>query len=250
MENSPLSRFWELDLLRAAAVIMMILFHILYDLEYFGDYDFNLGSLPWIIYARVGALIFIGLVGISLTLSYSRAPLEGRSEKIERLKQVKRGLMIFSWGLIITFVTWYLLDEFIIVFGILHFIGLSIIIALPLIKYKSLNLALGTVFIILGVILIYQNFEFPWLVWLGFRPMEYDYVDYFPLLPWFGVVLIGILAGHSLYPKYKRKFNLTDLSEHTLMKPFCFIGRHSLFIYLVHQPVLIAILYAMGLVNM
>jgi uncharacterized membrane protein len=249
MENTPLSRFWEVDLLRAVAVIMMILFHILYDLEYFGDYDFQLGSLPWIIYARVGALIFIGLVGVSLTLSYSRSIVEGRSEKTEQDKQVKRGLMIFSWGLIITFITWYLLKEFIIVFGILHFIGLSIIIAFPLIKYKSLNLALGTVFIVLGVILIYPNFEFPWLVWLGFRPIEYDYVDYFPLLPWFGVVLIGIVVGHSLYPKYKRKFNLPDLSENTIIKPFCFIGRHSLLIYLAHQPIIIILLYDAGLIS-
>ncbi len=250
MENAPASRFWEIDLMRAVAIIMMIIFHFLYDLEYFGDYDFKLGSLPWLFYARAGASVFIALVGISLTLNFSKAELEGISEKDTRLKQVKRGLMVFSWGLIITVITWYFLGEFVIVFGILHLIGLSIIIAIPFIKYRSLNLALGIIFIILGIILIYPNFEFSGLVWLGFRPMEYDYEDYFPLLPWFGVVLVGIVIGHALYPKYKRKFKLPDLSQNSVMKPLCFIGRYSLFIYLIHQPVLIAILYALGFANL
>jgi len=249
MKNAPLTRFWELDVLRAIAVIMMIFYHIFYDLEYFGDHDFGLSTLPWVIYARFGASIFIVLVGISLTLSFSRAEVGGIPEKEIQLKQVKRGIMIFLLGLVITFTTWYLIDEFVIVFGILHLIGLSVLLALPLIKYRSLNLILGIIFIILGAILIYPNFEFPWLVWLGFRPMEYDYVDYFPLLPWFGVVLIGIVAGHVLYPKYKRIFNLPDLSENIMIKPLTVIGQHSLLIYLVHQPIIIIILHDFGLIS-
>jgi uncharacterized membrane protein len=249
MDKRQPPRFWELDILRAAAVFMMIFYHILYDLEYFGEHDFGLDSLPWVIYARIGASIFIVLVGISLTLSFSRAEVKGIPEKGIQLKQVKRGAMIFGWGLIITFITWYILDEFVIVFGILHLIGLSILLGLTFVKYRLLNVVLGMVIIIIGAILIYPNFEFPWLVWLGFRPMEYNYVDYFPLLPWFGVVLIGIAAGHVLYPKYERIFSLPDLSENMIIKPLTFIGRHSLFIYLVHQPILFTVLYMAGLIS-
>jgi uncharacterized membrane protein len=249
MENRPSPRFWELDVLRAAAVFMMILYHILYDLEYFGDHEFGLSTLPWVIYARFGASIFIVLVGISLTLSFSRKEAKGKPEKDIQLKQVKRGIMIFFLGLIITFTTWFLLDEFVIVFGILHLIGISILLALPLVRFRSLNIVLGIAIIIIGAILIEPNFEFPWLVWLGFRPMEYHYVDYFPLLPWFGVVLIGIVAGHWLYPKYERIFNLPDLSENIMIKNLAFIGRHSLLIYLTHQPVIIIILYVAGLIS-
>jgi uncharacterized membrane protein len=249
MQKTPLSRFWELDVLRAAAIIMMILFHILFDLEYFGDRDFGLDTLPWIIYARLGASIFIVLVGISFTLSFTRAEVGGKPEKDIQLKQIKRGAMIFFLGMIITFTTWYLLDEFVIVFGILHLIGISIILSLLFVKYRELNIALGIIFIILGAILIEPNFEFFGLVWLGFRPITYNYVDYFPILPWFGVVLIGIAAGHLLYPKYERIFKTPDISENIVIKSLASIGRHSLLIYLVHQPVIITVLYAIGLVS-
>jgi len=105
MENTPSPRFWELDVLRAAAIFMMIFYHILYDLEYFGNHDFGLSTLPCVIYARIGASIFIVLVGISLTLSFSRAEVEGKPEKDIQLKQIKRGITIFFLSLIITFIT-------------------------------------------------------------------------------------------------------------------------------------------------
>ena len=65
-------RFWEIDLLRGIGVIMMIVFHFLYDLNHFDIYKLSLYSGYFLIYVYVGASIFIGLVGISLSLSFSR----------------------------------------------------------------------------------------------------------------------------------------------------------------------------------
>ncbi|MCK5560415.1 MAG: DUF1624 domain-containing protein [Thermoplasmata archaeon] len=250
MQKNQSPRFWEIDLLRAVAIIMMIIFHFLYDLDYFGDYDFNLDAGLWWVFRRSVAIIFLTLVGISLTLTFSRAETNGLPAREINQKTIKRGLMIFAWGLIITLITWVFLREVVIVFGVLHLIGVSIILALAFLKLRHWNLVIGAGIIIAGIFLRFYYFGFPWLVWLGFRPYEYNYIDYFPLLPWFGVVLIGIVIGHTLYPKYKRKFNLPDLSENTVMKPLYFIGQHSLFIYLVHQPVLITLLYALGFVNL
>ncbi|MCX6818607.1 MAG: heparan-alpha-glucosaminide N-acetyltransferase domain-containing protein, partial [Candidatus Aenigmarchaeota archaeon] len=64
---------------------------------------------------------------------------------------------------------------------------------------------------------------------------------YFPILPWFGVILIGIFFGNKLYPNAKRSFNIIDLSKFRIIKLLSFLGRHSLFIYLLHQPVIIII---------
>jgi uncharacterized membrane protein len=94
-----------------------------------------------------------------------------------------------------------------------------------------------------------NNFGFPWLIWLGLTPDNVCAVDFFPIFPWFGVVLIGIFVGNSLYPGATRKFNLCDISNSFIIRLFCFLGRHSLLIYLIHQPLLITLLYLLGIVS-
>lgn len=109
---------------------------------------------------------------------------------------------VFSWGLIITLVTWIFLRGNFVVFGILHFTGISIILAYPFLKLRYRNLLIGLLFIFLGTYLKGFVFNFYWLVWLGFRPIQFYTVDYFPLLPRVGVVLMGIFFGNLLYPDY------------------------------------------------
>jgi uncharacterized membrane protein len=136
-----------------------------------------------------------------------------------------------------------------VVFGILHLIGISIILAYPVIKLRYENLVLGIVFVALGMFINKVTVGFPWLLWLGLMPARFYSIDYFPLLPWFGVVLIGVFLGNSLYPHYTRNFNLHDFSNFAVMRFLSFLGRHSLFIYLVHQPVLITVLYLLDFVT-
>ncbi len=75
-------------------------------------------------------------------------------------------------------------------------------------------------------------------------------VDYFPVFPWFGVFLIGIFLGNVLYPKYERRIQIPDLSRFFVVRFFCFLGRHSLTIYLLHQPILILLLYVLGVADL
>ena len=100
MANNLEKRFWEIDFLRGLAIIMMILFHLLYDLTYFGEYNLNVHSGFWLYFGRMTATIFILLVGISLTLSFSRAEKKQNAKKKVYQKYLKRGLKVFSWGLI------------------------------------------------------------------------------------------------------------------------------------------------------
>jgi len=239
-------RFWEIDSLRGIAVIMMIIFHLLFDLAFFTRFNFNVDSGFWLFFARATASIFIFLVGVSLTISYSRAEKQGKSRFS---KYLKRGLKIFSWGLAITLITWIFFRQEFIIFGVLHFIGLSIIFAYPFIKYKWRNLVAGVFIIALGIYLSKITFSFSWLMWLGFVPKYLYTLDYFPLLPWFGVILIGLFAGNILYRKNSRAFKIADLSKNYAARAFGWLGRHSLFIYLLHQPVLMGVIYIAGLMR-
>lgn len=245
-------RFWEVDLARGLAVVMMVLFHLAYDLSYFGVYGLDMYSGFWFYFARATASIFILLAGVSLSISASRARLQGLDQKLY-LKFVRRGMEIFSLGLGITAVTYLLIGNGFIIFGILHFIGLSIILAYPFLNLKALNMMIGAAIIVAGIYLQGLEFNFPWLLWLGLAPKGFYTLDYFPLFPWFGVILIGIFLGDVLYDGYTRRYtgriNLPDLSGSAPAKPFVFLGQNSLVIYLVHQPVLIAVLYLLGKIS-
>ncbi|HIH62097.1 MAG TPA: DUF1624 domain-containing protein [Methanobacteriales archaeon] len=235
-------RFWEVDVLRGIAVLMMITFHLLFDLNYFGIVSLNIqGGLLWF-FGRLTAFIFIFLVGTSLKLSYMRSILS-RYESSLILKYVKRGLRILSYAFIITIVTWLVIGEGYIIFGVLHFIGVAIILSYPLLRHEKLNLPLAILFIAAGLFLLNQRFDIGYLFWLGIIPRNFYTLDYFPILPWMGVVSLGIYTAGKLYKNYKRRFPLKDFSSYKIVKFLAFLGRHSLFIYFIHQPILMAILF-------
>ena len=246
---SEYKRFWEIDFLRGIAILLMIIFHALYDFNYFGGYNLNLHSGLWFYVGRASALMFIFLVGVSLTLSHSRAIEMNMTTKEMYQKYIKRGSNIFSWGLAITFITWLFLKDGVVVFGILHFIGLSVILAYPFLRQRSHNLPIGAGIIFAGVYLEKIAFDFPWLIWLGFKPYNFYSLDYYPLSPWFGVILIGIFVGNSVYPNYTRRFDLNDHTGYLPIQLFCMLGRKSLLIYLIHQPILITLLYLLGMAD-
>lgn len=227
-------RFWEIDFLRGIAIILMICFHIAYDLKYFELLNFNIDSTTWTIFRISIFSLFFVLVGISLSISKSRG------------KQFKdffiRGLKVFFWGLIITLVTYIFMRQGFVSFGVLHFIGLSIILAYPFLKFSYLNLLLAVPIIVFGLYLFSVSFNFEWLLWIGLKPSGFYTVDYFPLLPYFGIILIGIFLGKKLYPNAMRAFKQKESPSSAFVKFIDFLGKKSLLIYLLHQPVIIGIL--------
>ena len=240
-------RFWEIDFFRGIAIVMMVIYHSVYDLSSFGHYNINATSGFWLYFARITANIFIFLVGTSLYVSYIKTEKIIKNKRALYVKYLERGLKIFCWGLVITGVTWFLFGKGYVIFGILHLIGISIIIAFPFLKLRFWNFPLGIFCIILGLYLKGLTFNFPWFLWLGIKPVNFYSVDYFPLLPWFGVILLGIFFGNLLYADGSRKFIFPDFSHFTIIKCFSFLGKHSLFLYLIHQPLIIAIIYLLGI---
>jgi len=248
VKKNSSERFWELDFLRGIAILLMVVYHLVFDLNYFGLYTTKLDSPPVLLFLYPISATFLLLVGISLTVSYSRAQQKLSKQQVQ-LKFFKRGVGVFGLGLIITLVTWIYPHNGFIMFGVLHCIGLSILLAYPFIRFRNLPLIVGILCIIFGFFLrIAVVVDFPWLLELGFVPSHFYTLDYFPLFPWFGVVLIGIFLGNSLYQNNKRKFSLKDHSQFIVNRGVCFLGRHSLIIYLLHQLIIVGLLYVYRLV--
>ena len=235
-------RFWEVDLFRGIAIVMMVLFHFFFDLNYLGIAHLDMHSGLLLVMGRISAIIFVFLVGVSLTLSYSRTRLSRPGRRSYYFKFFKRGLVIFSWGLVITLVTALLLRRGTVYFGILHLIGLSIMLAYPFLKYRAESLVAGLLVLLLALPASQILIDSPLLLWLGIMPYGFYTLDYFPLIPWFGVVLLGIFTGNSLYTDYRRQFRIPDVSGNPAVKLLGYLGRRSLLIYLVHQPVIVGIL--------
>lgn len=233
-----MKRFWEIDALRGLAVILMMLFNYSFALRLLGIYTLSADWLYWWLFPRMIAGMFIFLVGASLSISYNR--------KRNYTHFLKRGAFIFSLGMLATLATWFYIGQGFVVFGILHFIGLSIIIALPFFRFVKFNALIGLILFLFGFYLNSIIIDNQSLLWLGLVPGDFYTVDYFPLLPWFGLVLIGFAVGNRLYAKGKRSFKIFDLSKQ--LSFLSFLGRHSLLIYVVHQPLLIAALTMLGII--
>jgi uncharacterized membrane protein len=223
----------------------MVLYHLAFDLNYLAVYDIDVSSgFPPAI-ARTAASLFLLLVGISLSLSYSRAKLQGKEDRFFR-HLLKRSAWIMGLALGISFATYLALGRGFIVFGVLHLIGISLLLAYPFLRLKKANFIFGILFIIIGEYLETVRVGFPWLLWLGLAPTGFYSVDYVPVFPWFGVILMGMGLGSVLYPGYRRAFSLPEFSAFPAAEFLAFLGRNSLAIYLIHQPAIIALLYLSG----
>jgi uncharacterized membrane protein len=239
-------RYEEIDAARGIGILMMILFHSLFDLSFFGVYPVNVATGFWRYFAFATASLFLFVVGISLTISHAREEekLAGDQSRPFRIavKYLKRGMGVFACGLLVTLATWLYLGEGFVIFGILHLIGISIMLAPLFFSLHRKNIVAGVLCIAAGIALAASGIHGPIsLVWLGIPPVSFTSVDYTPLFPWFGIVLMGMGFGEQWYPEGKRSFAEPDLPA-SLAGPLALLGRHSLLIYLVHQPVLLVLL--------
>ena len=241
MDKNNQPRSWEIDSLRGLMIVLMVVYHLTFDLAFYGTLNFNLENFAWRCFAWFIAGSFLLLVGVSLTLSANR-----RQRQILH-HHLKRGAFIFGGGMLITLITYILTPRMPIVFGILHLIGLAIIITYPFLRFKLVNLISGLIIIVGGIYLATKSIAFSWLIWLGLAPTNFASLDYYPLLPWLGIVLIGIALGNIFYPQGQRKLKIADWSGYLVVKNLSFFGRHSLLIYFIHQPIIIT---ALALINL
>ena len=239
--SSRHNRFWEIDLLRTVAIIMMITFHVLYLLNYFDIHSTGVPGIRygfWWWFPRVTGGTFIFLAGVSLTITHSRS--------IRMSGFMLRGLKIFAWGMGITLLTWLIAPDEYVRFGILHFFGIAFILAPFFSEFRFTNLILGVALLAAGIYLQEQRVlvDFPWLLWLGLMPHGFRTMDYWPLLPWFGLFLVGMFCGRLLYPQGNRRFNIREFNN-PITSALTLPGRHPLVVYLAQWPIVIGVLLAL-----
>jgi len=236
---SDAGRYPEIDLLRGIAIVMMIVFHTVFDLTFFQIVPFDVADGPWRYFAYATASLFLLVAGISLAISHARTAsyLHGRALA---QKFLLRGAGIFCCGLLVTIATWWYLQEGFVIFGILHLIGVAVMLSPLFFRFRYWNAVIGIVFIVLGWILATVPGPAGLLVF-GIHPLTFWSVDYTPIFPWMGLVLIGMAAGEFAYPGGERRWALTGLPLNAIV-PLTFLGRHSLVIYLVHQPLILLVL--------
>jgi uncharacterized membrane protein len=229
------------DAARCIAILMMVVYHLVFDLYTFGGYDVDAVTGFWARFADATASLFLFLVGVSLAIS--------RRNGGGFRKYLLRGLRILGYGMLLTAI-FLLFGMGIVAFGILHLIGASIILSYPFLKLRYANLALGAGIFAAG---LYVQAGDPtgsaWLLPFGVVPEGWAMPDYRPLLPWFGVVLVGLFFGNVVYGDGRRPAGLT-VAAPVLARPLLPLGRNSLAIYLVHQPVMIVLLAALGVVDL
>jgi uncharacterized membrane protein len=230
-------RYWEIDFIRGIAVLMMIAYHFIFDLFFQSHIGFEWLAVPI-------ASTFILVSGISLNISYSKG---GNFEKF-----AKRGIKLLAAGGLITVASFLFLREGYILFGIIHFFGVSSFLVYPFLKHskKLAMVFLGISAILLGLVFLSTNVAFGYLLWLGLTPPAFFTFDFFPIFPWFGLLLVGAYVGNSLYPNGKRGSVTgsfaTNEPDNYVSKTFQFWGRNSLVVYFVHQPIIFLLLYFSG----
>lgn len=147
-----------------------------------------------------------------------------------------------------TIVTWVISPRDVVLFGILHLILLSSLVALPLLRLGLWNLPIAAVAWLLGLLLARLPGN-PWLFWVGLVPENYRSFDFRPFLPWFAVVLLGVSAGSWLYSGGRRRWAFPSWERLFPISIVIWVGRHSLMLYLIHQPVLVVLLAVLGLID-
>lgn len=235
-------RFVWLDELRGVALISMLIYHIIFQSTVVGCAGIKILENPVSIFFQlVAQILFISIAGISSYMSHNN---------------FRRGLRIFACAIIITVVTYMVMPENRILFGILHFLGVAIILySFLLYRLTSLPATLmiginGILFFILHftvigdkIYIFLQNIlndivNQKWLCFFGLPDSDFVSSDYFPIFPWIFLFLCGVFLG-----KYMKENEEKFQTDRKPVSWLAFLGRHTLFIYMIHIPIIWGVLF-------
>lgn len=229
-------RIAAVDLARGVALIAMAIYHFTWDLEFFGYVPPGMTAVGgWKLFARAIASSFLFLVGVSLFLAHART--------VRWRPMLWRLGMVAGAAAAISLVTWFAVPNGFIFFGILHQIALASLLGLAFLRLPALvTLAAAALVVAAPHFLRSPAFDHPALWWLGLAPMNPRSNDYVPVFPWFGAVLCGIAAAKVCATRGWLE-RIASLPTPAWQRQLVFLGRHSLAFYLIHQPVLIGLVW-------
>lgn len=232
----PRLRLEIVDGARGVALLAMFVFHFAYDLSYFGLIETDVPSEPgWRGFARLIAGSFLTLVGISLVLATRNG--------LNRSAFLKRLAMVAGAAALVTIATYFAMPGSFIFFGILHHVALASVLALPFLRLPAPAVAVAAVAAFaLPVLVAHPLLDAPALAWLGFSRAPIVTADFVPVFPWFGCVLGGMVLARLALPRLAGSRLANWRPTWLPARILAWGGRHSLLVYLVHQPVFIGAL--------
>ena len=231
-------RIFLLDISRGICVFAMIIYHFYWDLGYFGFIDLrSVTQGLGLFIAQIIGLSFITIAGISsrlLSLSNNY-----------KSKFRKRLFTLVSISIAISTLTFILDKSSFIFFGILHFLSVCAIISLILIKIKS-NFQLLIIFVAAGLISISGiTFNVPFILsWIGFNEEPPITNDFYPMIPWITFYFFGFWLGgmiNKIPIKKSSNLSISNTQIGIVLKITEYVGRKSLLIYILHQPLLFSL---------
>lgn len=217
-------RYLFVDNLRGIAFLLMIIHHIFYFKDVSNDY---LTSYADNIFVKssgtVARTLFIFLVGLSLSITDNKKSIK---------KRIKRFVEILINALVISFMTYMFYPDIFIRFGVLHFISIASLFGSYFVDKKKLTFVCMFLFAILKPLSVNDSF----IDTITGAKINYNMIDYFPLFPWFGLVLFGLFVGQNInLSKLEKPLNVINY------KPLTKIGQNCLNLYTAHVVFLIII---------
>ncbi len=237
-ETVSRARLPGIDVLRGAAVAAMIIYHFTWDLRFFNLIAIDIVHHPfWMAFARGIAGTFLLLSGVSLALM--------TQDGVDWPKFLRRLSVVSGAALLVTIGTYFAMPDSYIFFGILHCIALSSVLALPFLRLPPVvTLLVAAAVLLLPQVFSDPHFDAPPLRWVGLGTALPRTNDYVPVFPWSGIALAGVALGR-LIARRPPAFLTKEPSGASAF--IARAGRWSLPIYLVHQPILMALIGAAAL---
>lgn len=245
LQPTKARRIALLDALRGAALVAMAVYHFVWDLEFFGYVTAGTaGTGGWRLFARLIASSFLFLAGYSLVL--------GHAAKFRPQAFARRFARIAGAAALISAATWFAFPDSFIFFGILHAIAAASLIGLLFLWLPApISFLTAAAAFLAPLYLRSAVFDAPALWWVGLSETIPRSNDYVPLLPWLAPFLAGLGTAKLLQPllaSRQQSIAKNDGKSNLWIRPLALGGRHSLAIYLIHQPMLIGLVYAFSLI--
>jgi len=224
-----------IDSARTVALVGMVAFHFVFDFSNFGILPFGLARTPfWWTFARVVASSFIFIAGISLFLAHG--------EELKLRKFLRRLAVLVAAAAGVSLATYLAEPAGFVYFGILHSIAMSSIIGLAFLRAPALvTVTAALCAALLPRYVVGGIFDYPGLVWTGLATQHPPSMDYVPTFPWVAPFLLGL--GLAKATRHTRLWRGSTAAPTPVARALAWPGRHSLSIYLLHQPILFGLAY-------
>jgi uncharacterized membrane protein len=233
------SRLAAVDLARGVALVGMAIYHLSWDFAYFHLAPADFPTIPPMrLFSHVVAGAFLMLAGGSLALAHPDGAIRWRAFW-------RRIALVGGAAAILTVATYGFAPDDAIFFGILHCIALASLLAAPLLRLPVwVALAVSALAFAAPVLFASPAFNAPALVWMGLGTVPPRTLDWRPLLPWSGFVVLGLALARLNLGRLTGSRLAQWRPASRLGRTFVWAGRHSLAIYLIHQPILFGVLFA------